>query len=52
MAGVSAACSDVFGASATGTVNVTVNSVNVPVGRSVYTPLLTPDGGFRSRFLG
>ena len=27
---------------------LTVNSVNVPVGRSVYTPLLTPDGGFRS----
>jgi glycine cleavage system aminomethyltransferase T/glycine/D-amino acid oxidase-like deaminating enzyme len=24
-----------------------VNSVNVPVGRSVYTPLLTPQGGFR-----
>jgi glycine cleavage system aminomethyltransferase T/glycine/D-amino acid oxidase-like deaminating enzyme len=27
---------------------MTVNSVNVPVGRSVYTPLLTADGGFRS----
>ena len=27
---------------------LTVNSVNVAVGRSVYTPLLTPDGGFRS----
>jgi glycine cleavage system aminomethyltransferase T/glycine/D-amino acid oxidase-like deaminating enzyme len=27
---------------------MTVNSVNVPVGRSVYTPLLTPDGGFRA----
>ena len=27
---------------------MTVNSVNVPVGRAVYTPLLTPDGGFRS----
>ncbi len=27
---------------------LTVNSVNVPVGRSVYTPLLTPGGGFRS----
>jgi heterotetrameric sarcosine oxidase gamma subunit len=27
---------------------VTVNSVGVPIGRSVYTPLLTPDGGFRS----
>ena len=25
-----------------------VNSLNVPVGRSVYTPLLTPQGGFRS----
>jgi glycine cleavage system aminomethyltransferase T/glycine/D-amino acid oxidase-like deaminating enzyme len=24
-----------------------VNSVDVPVGRSVYTPLLTPHGGFR-----
>jgi len=24
------------------------NSVDVPVGRSVYTPWLTPDGGFRS----
>src|SRR4051812_41844008 len=28
--------------------HLTVNSVNVRVGRSVYTPLLTPDGGFRS----
>ena len=27
---------------------MTVNSVNVPVGRSIYTPLLTPDGGFRA----
>jgi glycine cleavage system aminomethyltransferase T len=27
---------------------MTVNSCNVPVGRSVYTPLLTADGGFRS----
>jgi glycine cleavage system aminomethyltransferase T/glycine/D-amino acid oxidase-like deaminating enzyme len=27
---------------------MTANSVNVPVGRSVYTPLLTPDGGFRA----
>lgn len=27
---------------------MTVNSVDVPVGRSVYTPLLTPDGGFRA----
>lgn len=26
---------------------MTVNSVDVAVGRSVYTPLLTPDGGFR-----
>jgi glycine cleavage system aminomethyltransferase T/glycine/D-amino acid oxidase-like deaminating enzyme len=25
-----------------------VNNVDVPVGRSVYTPLLTPDGGFRT----
>ena len=25
-----------------------VNNVDVPVGRSVYTPLLTPDGGFRA----
>ena len=25
-----------------------VNKVDVPVGRSVYTPLLTPQGGFRS----
>ena len=24
-----------------------VNNVDVPVGRSVYTPLLTPHGGFR-----
>ena len=28
--------------------HMTVNSCNVPVGRSVYTPLLTADGGFRS----
>jgi glycine cleavage system aminomethyltransferase T/glycine/D-amino acid oxidase-like deaminating enzyme len=28
--------------------HMTVNSCNVPVGRSVYTPLLTGDGGFRS----
>ena len=28
--------------------HMTVNSCNVPVGRSIYTPLLTPDGGFRS----
>ena len=28
--------------------HMTVNSVNVPVGRSVYTPLLTHDGGFRT----
>ena len=27
--------------------HITVNSVDVAVGRSVYTPLLTPDGGFR-----
>jgi glycine cleavage system aminomethyltransferase T len=27
---------------------MTVNSVNVPVGRSIYTPLLTHDGGFRT----
>ncbi len=27
--------------------SMTVNSVAVPVGRSVYTPLLTPQGGFR-----
>jgi glycine cleavage system aminomethyltransferase T/glycine/D-amino acid oxidase-like deaminating enzyme len=27
---------------------MTVNSVDVPIGRAVYTPLLTPDGGFRS----
>lgn len=27
--------------------SMTVNSVDVPVGRSVYTPLLTPQGGFR-----
>ncbi len=27
---------------------LTVNSVDVPVGRSVYTPLLTPAGGFRA----
>ena len=27
---------------------MTVNSCNVPVGRSIYTPLLTPDGGFRT----
>ncbi|MEO8363364.1 MAG: FAD-dependent oxidoreductase [Ilumatobacteraceae bacterium] len=26
---------------------MTVNNVDVAVGRSVYTPLLTPDGGFR-----
>jgi heterotetrameric sarcosine oxidase gamma subunit len=26
---------------------LTVNNVDVPVGRSVYTPLLTPAGGFR-----
>ncbi|CAN5647667.1 FAD-dependent oxidoreductase [soil metagenome] len=26
---------------------ITVNSVDVPAGRSVYTPLLTPHGGFR-----
>ncbi len=26
---------------------MTVNNVDVPVGRSVYTPLLTPNGGFR-----
>jgi glycine cleavage system aminomethyltransferase T/glycine/D-amino acid oxidase-like deaminating enzyme len=28
--------------------HLTVNSVDVAVGRSVYTPLLTPDGGFRA----
>jgi glycine cleavage system aminomethyltransferase T/glycine/D-amino acid oxidase-like deaminating enzyme len=28
--------------------HMTVNSVAVPVGRSVYTPLLTADGGFRT----
>ena len=28
--------------------HLTVNSVAVPVGRSVYTPLLTADGGFRT----
>ena len=28
--------------------HLTVNSCNVPVGRSVYTPLLTADGGFRT----
>ena len=28
--------------------HMTVNSCNVPVGRSIYTPLLTADGGFRS----
>ncbi len=27
---------------------LTVNNVDVPVGRSVYTPLLTPGGGFRA----
>ncbi len=27
--------------------HITVNSVDVPVGRSVYTPLLTQHGGFR-----
>lgn len=27
--------------------HVCVNNVDVPVGRSVYTPLLTPHGGFR-----
>ena len=27
---------------------MTVNQMNVPVGRAVYTPLLTPQGGFRS----
>jgi glycine cleavage system aminomethyltransferase T/glycine/D-amino acid oxidase-like deaminating enzyme len=27
---------------------MTVNSCNVPVGRSIYTPVLTGDGGFRS----
>ncbi len=26
---------------------MTVNNVDVAVGRSIYTPLLTPDGGFR-----
>ena len=30
--------------------HMTVNSCNVPVGRSIYTPLLTADGGgFRPR---
>ena len=28
--------------------HLTVNNVDVAVGRSVYTPLLTPDGGFRA----
>lgn len=27
--------------------HIVVNNVDVPVGRSVYTPLLTPGGGFR-----
>jgi glycine cleavage system aminomethyltransferase T/glycine/D-amino acid oxidase-like deaminating enzyme len=40
---------DVTGPGALGYMqHLTVNSVDVAVGRSVYTPLLTPDGGFRA----
>jgi len=40
---------DVLGPAALETVQrVSVRQLNVPIGRVVYTPLLTPSGGFRS----